>query len=58
MFVHPKTGSQGSGNITDESKAYLYKKVLDCIESGELYKLSLDESNKKINFDKLVRVES
>ncbi len=58
MFVHPKTGSQGSENITDESKAYLYKKVLDCIESDDLYKLSLDESKKKINFDKLVKVDS
>jgi hypothetical protein len=27
MFVHPKTGALGSENITDESKAYLYKKV-------------------------------
>lgn len=57
MFVHPKAGSQGSENITDESKAYLYKKVLDCIESKDLYKLSLDDSKKKINFDKLVKVE-
>lgn len=26
MFVHPKTGSLGAENITDESKAYLYKR--------------------------------
>lgn len=26
MFVHPKTGSYGSENMTEESKAYLYKK--------------------------------
>ncbi|WP_191860830.1 hypothetical protein [Hanstruepera ponticola] len=58
MFVHPKTGSQGSDNITDESKAYLYKKVLECIQSEDLYKLSLNESNKKIIFDKLVSVQS
>tara|TARA_R110002049_G_scaffold260611_1_gene436514 strand:- start:335 stop:748 length:414 start_codon:yes stop_codon:yes gene_type:complete len=56
MFVHPKTGTQGSENITDESKAYLYKKVLECIESEDLYKLSLDDSKKKIQFDKLVSV--
>lgn len=31
MFVHPKTGSEGFENITDESKALLYKKVLECI---------------------------
>ncbi|NLA24716.1 MAG: hypothetical protein GX879_07095 [Bacteroidales bacterium] len=53
MFVHPKTGSQGSDNITDESKVYLYKKVFNCIQSGDLYKLSLDDSESKIKFDKL-----
>ena len=36
MFVHPKTGAHGSDNITDESKAYLYKKVLECIQSKDL----------------------
>lgn len=51
MFVHPKTGSHGSGNLTEESKAYLYKKVLDCIESENLYRLSLDDSGMKLNFD-------
>jgi hypothetical protein len=54
MFVHPKSGSLGSDNITDESKAYLYKKVLQCIHSKELYKLSLNDSKRKINFEKLV----
>lgn len=53
MFIHPKTGSRGSDNITDKSKAYLYKKVLECIQSGDLYKLSLSESKKNIHFDKL-----
>lgn len=57
MFVHPKTGSQGSDNITDESKAYLYKKVLECIQSEDLYELSLDESKKSIQFDKLMSVQ-
>jgi len=47
MFVHPKTGSMGSSNINDESKASLYKKVLDCIKSNDLYVLSLDDSKKK-----------
>lgn len=54
MFVHPKTGNQGSENITDESKAYLYKKVLECIQSKDLYELTLDEESKKeIQFNKL-----
>jgi hypothetical protein len=52
MFVHPKTGSLGASNITDESKAYLYKKVLEDIQTKKLYKLSLDESKKKIIFQK------
>ena len=58
MFVHPKTGSQGSDNITDESKAYLYKKVLECIKSEDLYKLTLDDKKSKINFVKVVSVQS
>jgi hypothetical protein len=58
MLVHPKTGAHGSDNITDESKAYLYKKVLECIQSKDLYKLSLDDSQKRIQFDKLVSIQS
>ena len=57
MFVHPKTGSRGAENITDESKAYLYKKVLECIKSEDLYRLTLNESKTKINFQKVVSVE-
>ena len=33
MFVHAKSGALGGENITDESKAFLYKKVLQCIET-------------------------
>lgn len=58
MFVHPKTGSKGSENITDESKAYLYKKVLECINSEDLYKLTLDQAQTKINFVKVVSTRS
>lgn len=58
LFVHPKTGSKGSENITDESKAYLYKKVLECIKSEDLYKLTLNESKTKINFQKVISVTS
>ncbi len=45
MFVHPKTGSLGAENINDESKAYLYKKILNCIKSGDLYKIEINGSN-------------
>lgn len=53
MFVHPKTGPMGAFNINDESKAYLYKKVLECIKSGDLYELTLDEDKSKLSFIKL-----
>ena len=53
LFVHPKTGSLGSENITDEYKTYLYKKILTCIQSKDLYTLSLDTSKQKIVFEKI-----
>jgi hypothetical protein len=56
MFVHPKTGSMGASNINDESKTYLYKKILECIKSQVLYRLELNDQLKKINFIKLEEV--
>lgn len=53
MFVHPKTGSDGSENITNESKALIYKEILDCIKTNNLYKLSLIENGTKIKFLKI-----
>ncbi len=53
MFIHPKTGSMGAENITNESRNYLYKKVLDSIKSNDLYCLKLNESEDKINFVKV-----
>jgi hypothetical protein len=41
MFVHPKTGSLGYENITDESKALLYKRVLESIKTNNLYKITV-----------------
>ena len=52
MFVHPKTGSLGAENITDESKAYLYKKVLECIKTQDLFELTLDSEKPIIIFNK------
>jgi len=52
MFVHPKTGSDGSENITDESKAFLYKKVLSCIKTNDLYYLVLNDNKNKLIFKK------
>ncbi len=50
MFLHPKTGSLGYENITDESKALLYKKVLECIKTNNLYEVAIE--NSKLNFKK------
>lgn len=55
MFLHPKTRAMGAENITDESKAHLYKKILDCIKSEDLYKLTLDKGKNKINFFKILK---
>jgi hypothetical protein len=52
MFVHPKTGPDGSENITDQSKAYLYKKVLACITNNDLYQLTLNKEKNSILFSK------
>ena len=53
MFVHPKTGSLGYENITDESKAYLYKKILGCIKTKELLELTLNQEKTNILFKKI-----
>lgn len=45
MFVHPKTGSLGYENITDESKALLYKKVLESIKTKNLYLITVDKNS-------------
>lgn len=44
MFIHPKTGSLGYDNITDESKAKLYKEVLESIKTKKLYKIFLENN--------------
>ncbi len=58
MFFHPKTGPDSAENITDESKSHLYKKVLNCIKTNNLYKLTLDDKKKSILFEKLDMVKS
>lgn len=51
MFVHPKTGSKGYDNINDESKSYLYKKVLQCIQSKDYYQLQINEIDGRLIFN-------
>ena len=51
MYIHPKTGPDGSENITDEAKKAFYKKVVACIKADEgLYEVKADNSGKKILF--------
>lgn len=50
MFLHPKTGSLGYENITDDSKALLYKKVLEGIQTNNLNELTI--INNKLSFKK------
>ena len=50
MFLHPKTGSLGYDNINDESKALLYKKILNCIRTNNLFKVTVED--KKLIFEK------
>jgi len=51
MFVHPKSGSEGSENITDESKAKIYKDLLNAIKTNNL--LKVEEKKGKLYFTKL-----
>lgn len=50
MYLHPKTGTLGYENITDESKALLYKKVLECIKTKNLFIATVE--NNKLTFKK------
>src|SRR3989304_5483232 len=56
MFVHPKTGSMGAENIKNDSKVYLYKKILKCIKNDDLFSLELSENNTNIIFKKTEKV--
>ncbi len=50
LFVHPKTGPFGSENITDESKAYIYKRVIEAIKSNDLYIVEKSTDGGSIQF--------
>lgn len=50
---HPKSGSLGADNITDASKAHLYKKILECIKTKDIYILSLNPERERIIFKKV-----
>ncbi|SFC07695.1 hypothetical protein SAMN05421747_10427 [Parapedobacter composti] len=50
MFVHPKSGSLGSSNITDDFKAAIFKKVYECIREGNHYIVTYTEDKKQLIF--------
>jgi hypothetical protein len=52
MYIHPKTGSDGSENITNEAKSAFLKEVLEAIKNGDLYEVTPDDENKHIIFSK------
>jgi hypothetical protein len=52
MFVHPKTGPEGSDNITDQSKAKIYKDILAAIKVNNLFQLTLAGRETQIIFKK------
>ncbi len=52
MFVHPKTGSHGFDNISDDSKKFLYKEVLASLKSKDYYVVNVEEN--KLSFSKYI----
>jgi hypothetical protein len=50
MFIHPKTGSIGSDNITDEHKAAIFKKTVSCISTNDLYNVSCCDRKENLIF--------
>jgi hypothetical protein len=53
IFVHPKTGPYGASNLTDKSKAYLYKNILRDIKNNNLFILKIRGNDNKIIFNRI-----
>ncbi len=51
MFLHPKTGSLGYDNISDESKAFLYKQALESLKHNTLFTVLIE--NNQLVFKKM-----
>ena len=52
-FVHPKTGSAGYENISDNKKAELLETVYECIQEDGLFKVSCCEKRENLIFNLL-----
>ncbi|WP_031527390.1 hypothetical protein [Dyadobacter crusticola] len=53
MFLHPKTGPDGSPNITDEAKTQLLKDLISDIKSGKLLSVVKHASKEQLIFDRM-----
>lgn len=49
--VYPKTGSQGSSNLTDEGKVMILNEAHDGIRNNSRFKIKLDSEKKSISFE-------
>jgi hypothetical protein len=50
MFLHPKTGPDGSPNITDDAKTQLLKDLISDIKLGRLLLVTRHETMKQLIF--------
>lgn len=50
MFLHPKTGPDGSPNITDDAKTQLLKDLILDIKLGRLLSVTKHETKKQLIF--------
>ena len=57
MFIHPKTGPNGSDNTTEAARKLFYKEVLDAIQSDDLYRVSLDKEKMCLLYDKVIKIK-
>lgn len=45
MFLHPKRGSEGAENVNDDFEKLIYKDVLNCIKSNDLFTVTVSEKS-------------
>ncbi|TLV03427.1 hypothetical protein [Dyadobacter luticola] len=50
MFLHPKTGPDGSPNITDNAKTELLKNLISDLKTGRVLSVRMDENKQKLVF--------
>lgn len=50
--MHPKSGSEGYENISDEKRNKILKETLDCIDMNDLFEITCCENKEVLNFDR------